>query len=254
MRGSLFDRGDAARRAHHERRGQAGRRGRLPERREIPGDDRPEIRVHGRRRCPFVLAELGRHLVRGDDADTGEPAAKLVCDGPLVARVPECEEQADRDRFDVLAEVRERREIEGLEHPFGPDPLAYAERPVERHQRLRVVVAEPVQVRPVLSPHVQKVLEACSRYEGGARPLALEEGVRRCGRAVREPIDPISSDGAGGSEDGLLLPRGGRHLGGRDRSVRDEDGVREGTADVDAQDRHAATLVGRMRQGPDAFY
>ncbi len=154
--------------------------------------------------------------MRGDDAYTGEPAAQLVCQRPLVARVPESEEQADCDRFDVDAEGRERSEFERLEHPVRPDPLAHAEGAVEWHDGLGVVVAEPVQVRPILPPHVQEVLEARSRDERSPCSLALEQGVRRRGRTVREPIDPIRPDRAGGSEDGLLLPRGGRHLGRRD--------------------------------------
>ena len=192
--------------------------------------------------------------MRGDHADTGKPATQLVGHGALVTRVPECEEQADGDGFDVGVDLRERGKIERIEDSLGPDPLAHPEGAVERHQRLRVVLAEPVQVRPVLPPDVQEVLEARGRDECGPGSSPLEERVRRRGRAVREPVDPIRSDGAGSSEDGLLLSRSRRHLGGRDGSIRDEDGVGEGAADVDAQDRHAATLVGRMRRGPDAFY
>ena len=102
--------------------------------------------------------------------------------------------------------------------------------------------AEPVEVRAVLPAQVQQVLEAGGRDEGRPRALALEERVRRDGRAVREPLDRPRADRARGREHRLLLPRRGRHLRRPHPPVVDEHGVREGAADVDAEDRHTPTL------------
>ena len=52
------------------------------------------------------------------------------------------------------------------------------------------------------------------------------------------------ADRAGRGEHGLLLARGGRHLRGRDPALVDEDGVREGAANVDAENAHLANVRG----------
>ena len=108
-----------------------------------------------------------------------------------------------------------------------------------------MVVAQPVQMRAGLPAQVEQMLEAGSRHERGARALALEQRIRRDGRPVREALDRPGSDSPRGREHGLLLARGRRHLGGRHASVLDEDCVRERSADVDAQNAHAANVRGR---------
>jgi hypothetical protein len=60
---------------------------------------------------------------------------------------------------------------------------------------------------------------------------------------VGEALDSTRSDSVGRLDDARLLCVGaGRHLGRDDRSPGDEDGVREGSADVDPENR--AGLVG----------
>ena len=84
MRGCLLERRNAARRPHHERLRQTGGRSPFAETLEIPRDDRPEICVDGGRRCPLVLAKLGRDLVRGDHPCARQPAPQLGRDRALV--------------------------------------------------------------------------------------------------------------------------------------------------------------------------
>ena len=68
---------------------------------------------------------------------------------PVVA---EREERAHRDRLG--REIRQRREVERLDHAVGPHALADAEAALERHDGRFVVAAEAVQVRAVLAPQV----------------------------------------------------------------------------------------------------
>ena len=69
MRCGLLELGDASRRAHDERLGKPGFGAALGERAQVTGDTRAEIRVDRGRRGAFVLAKLGRDLVRADDVD-----------------------------------------------------------------------------------------------------------------------------------------------------------------------------------------
>ena len=212
MRGRLGERREPAGGAHHERLGQSRRgRGAL-ERLEVAGDRRPEVGVDRRRRGSLVLAQLGRELVRGDDPRARQAAPQLLRHRALVRRVAEREQQADGDRLDVLGELRQRVELQRLEHAVGADPLAHAVAALERHERLRMRGAEPVEVRAVLPPQVQQVLEPGGRDERGPRSLALEQRVGGDGRPVREPLDLGRAHGRRGSEHRLLLPSGGRHL------------------------------------------
>src|SRR5439155_19106487 len=110
-----------------------------------------------------------------------------------------------------------------------------------------MVVAQPVEMCASLAPEVEEVVEPFGRDEGCPRTFPLEQCVGGDRRPVREAIELGCADRAGRREHGVLLPLRGRHLRGRDPSVRDEDGVREGTSDVDAENAHPATLIRRMR-------
>ena len=108
---------------------------------------------------------------------------------------------------------RQRVELQWREHTVRPDPLAHSVAALERHERLGVRLAEPVEMSAVLAAKVQQVLEPRGRDEGGPRAFPLEQSVRgRCG-AVREALDDLRADGARPRRDRFLLPRPGRHLG-----------------------------------------
>ena len=241
MRRRLRERGEPARGAHHQRLRQSRARRRAAERLQVPSDHRPEVGVDRGRRRPLVLAQLGRDLVRGDDARPRQPPPQLLRDRPLVRGVAEREEQADRDRLDAV-ELRQRVELERLEHAVGPDPLADAVTALERDERLRVRRAEPVELRAVLPPQVEQVLEAGGRDERRSRALALEQRVRRDRRPVREALDLGRADGRRRGEHRLLLPRRRRHLRRPQLAVGEQHRVGEGPAHVDAQDGHGETF------------
>ena len=96
--------------------------------------------------------------MRGDDVRVGVPSAELGRDLALVAVVAEGEEEADGDRLGV--ELGQRREVERLQLALRPDPAADADAALERHERLGVLRARPVEVRPGLAAEVEEVLEA----------------------------------------------------------------------------------------------
>ena len=179
--------------------------------------------------------------MRGDDARPGQPPPQLLGDRPLVRGVAEGEEQADGDRLRAV-EIRQRVELERLEHAVGADPLTDAVTALERDERLRVRRAEPVELRAVLPPQVQQVLEAGGRDEGRSRALALEQRVGGDRRPVREPLDLARADRGRGGQHRLLLPRRRRHLRRSQLAVDEEHGVGEGPAHVHAQDGHGETL------------
>ena len=144
MCGDLLQSRHAARRPHHERRRQALLGAAAGERPRIPGHDRSEVGVRGRRRGALELAELRRDLVRCHDVRVRKPTPELVDDRLLVRRVAEREEQADGDRLSV--QLGQRGEVELLDDAVGAHSLANAEAALERHQRLGVRLAEPVEV------------------------------------------------------------------------------------------------------------
>src|SRR5581483_9336317 len=115
---------------------------------------------------------LGRHLVRGDDVDARMPPAQLRRHGALVRGVAEREEQADRDRLRV-ADVRNRAEIERLQLAVRAETPTHAEAALERDERLRVRLAESIQVCARLAAQVEQVLEAGVADVGGAGAAPL---------------------------------------------------------------------------------
>ncbi len=218
VRGGLLDRCDSAGGAHHERLGEPCLASRQPEGAQVARDDRPEVCVGGGRRAPLVLAELRRHLVRGNHVGLGVATAELPSDGLLVRGILEREQQADGDRLRV--DPGQGREVERDDDAVPTDPLAYPHASLQRNQRLGVVEIEPVQMRTILSAQVQQVLEALRRDERRARSLPLEERIRGDRRPVTEAREPGAS---GGYEHGprgfyhrLLLARTRRHLGAVD--------------------------------------
>ena len=158
--------------------------------------------------------------------------------------VPEGEEQADRNRLRI--ELRQRSQVERFQDAFGPDPLAHAYAALERNEGRRMVGTQPVQVRPVLSPKVEQVLEARGRHKRCSRPLALEKRVGRDRRPVREALDRPGTDGAGGCDDRLLRASGSRKLRRAELAGFEKDRVRERAADVDPEDGHRPTLGDRV--------
>jgi HAD superfamily hydrolase (TIGR01509 family) len=116
--------------------------------------------------------------------------------------------------------------------------------PLERDERIRMGLAEAVEVGARLPAQVEEVREAFRADERRSRAASLQQCVRRDGRSVRESLDVelVCADGARRRYDRLLLSPSGRHLRRSHLAVRQQHGVRERAADVDAEDRHVRTL------------
>ena len=107
-----------------------------------------------------------------------------------------------------------------------------------------MVDVEPVEMRTILPPQVQQVLEATRGDERGPRPLALEQRIRGDGRPVREPVQSgqpgLLEHERRRLDDGIFLPGAGRYLRRMQPALGQQGGVGERAADVDAEDRHLA--------------
>src|SRR3712207_9446144 len=65
-------------------------------------------------------------------------------------------------------------------------PLVYLDPPPTRHQRLRVLQEQVVNVVALLAPHLQDVAETLGREERGLDAATLYQGIRHQGCAVHE--------------------------------------------------------------------
>src|SRR5205814_991939 len=116
----------------------------------------------------------------------------------------------DRDRLGI--HLGQRIEVELDEDAVGAGPLTDAEAALERNERLRMRLAEPVEARARLAAEVEDVLEALGRDERrpGSRPL--EERVRRDRRPVREPLQLVRAEDARTLELTFALDGGARSV------------------------------------------
>ena len=199
----------------------------------------------GARVLPALRGDLARQGDRHAGKHRFEDASRL----PLVLRVREREEKADRDRLDSSAGEGMRcsldvARLERLEHlTLRADPAARLAAQLARHQRVGFRAPQVVESRALLRPDLDDVAEAGGREQADARGTALDERVRGDRRAVHEVADRrgVNTERVDrGDETGCQVVRLGPDL--RDRQPPPPihaDGVRERAADVDA-DAHAA--------------
>ena len=123
---------------------------------------------------------------------------------------------------------------------LGTDPPARADAVAFRYERLRLRSAEAVELRAVLAGDLEDVLEAARGDKSRAGAARLEERVRRHRHAVDEPLDAGGVSARLGSDGGDRLQNAGRLVARRRGCLRrvqvravEEDGVGEGSADVD---------------------
>ena len=193
---------------------------------EVAGRSRRHVGVDRRRAHPVELLEL-RQDVRGEgDGHAGKLRGQHLADRPLVRRVGVGVEQADGDGVDVRPPhpldhvpgrpgLQRRQHLAGVEHAllhFEAEPPGY--------QRLGPPHPPVVQHRPVLPSDQQHVAEAGGGYQGGARPLPLQQGIDGDGGAVDEEADAGGVEAVAVDEqaDALrdgerLVRRGRRRLG-----------------------------------------
>lgn len=175
--------------------------------------------------------------MRRDDVRGRIPAPELRSDGTLRSAVAEREEQ--RDGYGVRLEAGQCVELQRHELAVGSDPSADPDAALEWYERRRVLGARLVEVGTCLAAEVEDVLEAFVRHEGSSSAATLEQRVRRDGRPVREPLDRLGAHCCCRSDHRLVLLRRCRHLRNSDFAVVDQDGIRKGPTDVDAQRAHA---------------
>src|SRR6266568_4208079 len=173
----LRRRGHTAGRPHHERLRKScvlagGGNGT-----QVAGGDGTEVRVRSRRRGALVLTEFRYELVGRDDVDVRQAASQLVRDRALVCRMTVRVQETNGDRFGV--DLRKRFELELAQLAARIRALAQAEAALEWHERLRLRLAQPVEVRARLPTQMQQMLEAGRRDKRGPRAFSLKQRIGR---------------------------------------------------------------------------
>ena len=203
----------------------------------------------GRRRA-LVLAQFPRQLGRRAD----EPAVLATEDLGhllLVLRIAVGMQEDDRDRLDSVRVERTRdplgpRDVEGLDLADpGAHALAHLEAPLTRDERLGDLDERVVQLGPPMPPDLEHVAEALGRDQGRLGEPTLDDGVRGEGRTVQEEPHVVERHAELVGKCAQARDHARGRVGARRRYLQvpnscigpsDGDDVREGAADVDADD------------------
>jgi hypothetical protein len=211
-------------------------------------------RQHRRVRA-LVFAPFPRDLVRGDDRDLRPQFLHLGERRLLVAGVSVRMQEADGDGLHAIpTEIVEDRgqpgEVERLHlDALIRDAAGQLAPQIARHERLRLLVVEVEEIRPVASGDFQRIAKTLRGDQPDLDALAFGQRVDDHGGAVRQEIDRLGIDAAlfQHVEHTRLEVRRRRVGFGRDHPLLagamiglEADQVGEGAADVG---RHADRLL-----------
>ena len=162
---------------------------------QVAAEQWREVGVDDGGREALELAEGREDLVRGGDVQVGQRLAQGGGDPPLVARVAEGEQQADRDRIDLRVPELLRpaaptsSSVSSSTTSATPIRSAASKRRSSGDQRRRPAATGVVQARPRLAADVEQVGEPLRGDQRGARAFFLEQGVGPDGHPVGETLD-----------------------------------------------------------------
>ena len=180
---------------------------------------------------------------QGDEA-AGQSAFDELGHTALMRRIDVGVEQADRDRL-VVAGLELRQQValqrDLVERLRGGSVCEHALADLEgvapRHDRLRLLVEQVVDLPAIVALQTEQVAKALGHQEGEARAFALENRVGGDGRAVREILDrgevqPRRLDRVVRPD--IRARRRAGYLGDHDPVAVEGDEIRECAADFDA--------------------
>ena len=224
------------------------------------GNRRYRIGIQHRVRRALEFADGGRAFRSGDDRHPRERVANRFGGGQFVYRIAERPQERDRDRLalELVGEPPRRSNrgcrVEGRQHvTVAVDTLGNADDPGARDDGLGVDRPDPVVDTPALGGR-QRVLEARCRDQPDAHACAGREDVGDGRRSEPEAADAgqhlrKAQPGAFGDETAGVQHRAAQvrrrrgDLRPPHRLPRSEDGIGEGSADVNAQIRlHGPSL------------
>ena len=213
----------------------------------------PQIGLHPRShegverggRGALVFAVFAHDLVRQGDEERGRRLAQDLADAPLMRRIGIGMQEADRDGFDLqrfergdeaaqLALVERDQDVALRVHALGE-----LEGEIARDQRFRPVEEKVESLNSVAAADRICIPEAARGDERGARAFLLQHGVDRDGRAVqhlRQRRQFATGEREAVGRAAGRIGRHGRGLRRDDAAVDAADQVREGAADIDADD------------------
>ncbi len=233
---------------------------------QIAPHQRLHIGVGAGRREALELAHLRRHLGGKRDAQPGHARQQQLAEAALMLRVGVGMDQADGDAFDAVRlqdlgdDAVDRGFIERDQHlALRAGALDDLDTHMARHERLRQIEVDVVDLEPPFGRDLQGVAEAVRGDERRACALALDQRV--CGQ--RRAVDHESEIGGAEFRFGEELPdaldhrllrcaRRRQELGREPAFGRLEGEVSEGAADVDADARPEGAGLVRWRHGHDA--
>ena len=189
--------------------------------------------------------------------------AQDLGDAALVARLGVGVQQADRDRFDVLAHklVGERPDRVLVERDqyvaARVDPFIDAEAALARHQRRRLVHIDVVLLEAAFGADLDGVAKALGDDHCGPRTLAFDNGVGRQCRAVDDEPEitrrqPGVAERAADTFEHTLLGRARRRqdLAGEQFVTRLDGNVGKGAADIHGHTRGHSVVPSLFKQRP----
>ena len=227
----------------------------------VVGDLRPHVGVHAGRQRPLVLPELGQHLgaerhreARVEALDDG---ADLLLVGWVHVGVDECDgERLDARLDEVADDLLDLRLVDrDDDRTAGVQALDCLTRVGERRRRIGLDHDDPPRQRAgrLGAGEMEDLPEARRRDQPDARPLGLEHGVRRDGRAVKDVLQLVDADARLVADPPNAGEHALRRIVGRRRrldaelraavALRYEEEVGERAADVNPQPvRHLGVL------------
>ena len=232
-------------RLHHRQALAIAATGKLAlEAQKIGVDHRLDIGRKRRRRSPLKFTELAAHIRRAGDEHILQPRFQRHLKLALMRGIGIGRQQADADGLVVpRPQLRDQRrgggaDIQRLDDPaFGIDPLRHLKTVAALDHRHRALVAQIVDVEPIMPLQMQDIAETPCGDEGDPGPFALEERVRRHGGAVNKIIDrnQLQPGALHRVDDAdVRALRGAGHLDQDDAPVLDRDQIGEGATHFDS--------------------
>ena len=161
---------------------------------QVQPNRRPDISVHDGCRDALVFLDLGQHVARSRDVESGQLAPDTLDRGNFVRRITICMQKADRhgshtriaNGFDGTIKqlmVKRRKHF-----AVRPQALVNSKAQLARHKGFGRRRAQIITVTFESLAHFDDVAVTLGRQQRNPGALSLKERIRRNSRAVNQPM------------------------------------------------------------------